>query len=279
MNKLILHDGGFPFDVEALEFIRDSYTATIGALANVAGNKVILEGMAVITQFGTNIVTNGWIVYENEVIPFRSSNVSATIYIFKKIVQVPYNEDEDDNDELDLKDTYEYRAASCRSIPQAGETLVTSFPYAELTRISTLRDLSTPVGMVALWFDVANIPTGWVVCDGTNGTPDMRDTYVKMPAVYDNIGTVSGSHAKNIAIANMPNHGHFVPPHDHAITTHQSDSGNGAGQTQGGTFENPVNVSRTGMSATLQTSTVGGGQAFNVEPKHIDALWIMFKGF
>lgn len=36
---------------------------------------------------------------------------------------------------------------------------------------------SSPLyGMVCWWpFDVADIPGGWVICDGTNGTPDMRD--------------------------------------------------------------------------------------------------------
>lgn len=35
---------------------------------------------------------------------------------------------------------------------------------------------SSPLyGMVCWWpFDVADIPGGWVICDGENGTPDMR---------------------------------------------------------------------------------------------------------
>ena len=36
-----------------------------------------------------------------------------------------------------------------------------------------------PVGGVIMWSgSVANIPTGWALCDGTNGTPDLRNNFV-----------------------------------------------------------------------------------------------------
>lgn len=34
-------------------------------------------------------------------------------------------------------------------------------------------------GMIMIWSGPADkIPTGWVLCDGTNGTPDLRDKFV-----------------------------------------------------------------------------------------------------
>lgn len=39
------------------------------------------------------------------------------------------------------------------------------------------------VGDVAMWDGLlADIPIGWVLCDGSNGTLDMRDQFVKVPA-------------------------------------------------------------------------------------------------
>jgi len=36
-----------------------------------------------------------------------------------------------------------------------------------------------PSGIVVGWSgEVANIPSGWLLCDGTNGTPDMRDRFI-----------------------------------------------------------------------------------------------------
>lgn len=37
----------------------------------------------------------------------------------------------------------------------------------------------TPEGGIILWSgSIATIPTGWVICDGTNSTPDLRDRFV-----------------------------------------------------------------------------------------------------
>lgn len=34
-------------------------------------------------------------------------------------------------------------------------------------------------GIIALWSGaVADIPIGWVLCDGTNGTPDLRNRFI-----------------------------------------------------------------------------------------------------
>ena len=43
-----------------------------------------------------------------------------------------------------------------------------------------------PTRFIAAWSgDIANIPPGWVLCDGNNGTPDLLDRFV--------VGTISGS--------------------------------------------------------------------------------------
>ena len=32
---------------------------------------------------------------------------------------------------------------------------------------------------IVAWYDsIANIPAGWQLCDGTNGTPDLRDRFI-----------------------------------------------------------------------------------------------------
>jgi hypothetical protein len=36
-----------------------------------------------------------------------------------------------------------------------------------------------PTGVIAIWSGAANaIPSGWLICDGTNATPDLRDRFV-----------------------------------------------------------------------------------------------------
>lgn len=36
-----------------------------------------------------------------------------------------------------------------------------------------------PTGVITLWYgSIASIPTGWLLCNGTNGTPDLRDRFI-----------------------------------------------------------------------------------------------------
>ncbi|MCK5614528.1 tail fiber protein [Candidatus Pacearchaeota archaeon] len=55
-------------------------------------------------------------------------------------------------------------------------------------------------GQIILWFgSIASIPAGWVICDGNNGTPDLRDQFVVGAggafAVDDSGGAFSHLHA------------------------------------------------------------------------------------
>ncbi len=56
-----------------------------------------------------------------------------------------------------------------------------------------------PAGIILLWFgSIASIPSGYVICDGTNGTPDLRDKFVvgagSAYAVDDVGGAVDHNH-------------------------------------------------------------------------------------
>lgn len=48
------------------------------------------------------------------------------------------------------------------------------------TKLNAVIDLVNNLsGIIMMWSGtVASIPTGWVLCDGTSGTPDLRDKFV-----------------------------------------------------------------------------------------------------
>lgn len=50
---------------------------------------------------------------------------------------------------------------------------------ADPNDVQTAKDARVPVGGIIMWSgSVADIPGGWVLCDGNNGTPDLQDRFV-----------------------------------------------------------------------------------------------------
>jgi hypothetical protein len=50
-----------------------------------------------------------------------------------------------------------------------------------------------PAGLIAMWHgSISSIPAGWSLCDGSNGTPDLRDRFI-VGASQDNEGNASTS--------------------------------------------------------------------------------------
>lgn len=90
-----------------------------------------------------------------------------------------------------------------------------------------LEDIATggiiPTGGIIAWAGTS-VPTGWYLCDGTNGTPDLTAKFIYGGAIAD-VGTTAA--AQNTVIANhsaLSDHS-VTQPAQHASNT---TSGNGA---------------------------------------------------
>lgn len=59
-----------------------------------------------------------------------------------------------------------------------------------------------PDGLICMWSG-STVPTGWLLCDGTNGTPDLADKFVLGGVVAD-IGTTAAE--QTTVIANHSDH-------------------------------------------------------------------------
>jgi microcystin-dependent protein len=105
-------------------------------------------------------------------------------------------------------------------------------------------------GMIMLWSgSSASIPSGWLLCDGTNSTPDLRNRFVVGAGSTYAVGATGGS-----ADAIVVSHTHSVTDAGH---THQvvANSITGTGSGGGGYFMNIGQV--PGASATTTSSTTG----------------------
>lgn len=51
-----------------------------------------------------------------------------------------------------------------------------------------------PSGVIVMWSGtLASIPSGWVLCNGSNGTPDLRDRFIVGASAGANPGTTGGA--------------------------------------------------------------------------------------
>lgn len=164
-----------------------------------------------------------------------------------------------------------------------------------------------PVGGIIMWSGiVATIPAGWALCNGSNGTPDLRDKFVIGAGSTYTPSNTGGAATVTLLEANLPAHAHALSgntdgggSHTHSVTdsghTHNinlpfGSSGTGSG-SDGQTFNyssGPTITSQTG-TANLTVSTaashthplsgntgsVGSGTAVNILPPYLALAYIM----
>ena len=66
-------------------------------------------------------------------------------------------------------------------------------------------------GMIIDWYGaVNNIPVGWHLCDGTNGTPDLRDKFVLGAGGNFPLNGVGGKKSIKLTVDMIPEHRHTI---------------------------------------------------------------------
>jgi hypothetical protein len=157
----------------------------------------------------------------------------------------------------------------------AGTTLGT---YDNLYGIIGVAGTSTgttiPTGMISLWYgSIGSVPTGWYLCDGSNGTPDLRDKFIVGAGSTYSVAATGGS-----TDAIVVTHNHTAtststvtdPGHTHtlAISAGSSITGLGSSGASGWQGTNTgvsyvsvsgTNSSTTGVSVATSTTTANAG--------------------
>ena len=68
---------------------------------------------------------------------------------------------------------------------------------------------SVPSGVITMWHGASNaIPSGWVICDGNNSTPNLTDKFIKSTGTANQTGGGTTTGAHTLSIAEMPAHTH-----------------------------------------------------------------------
>ena len=144
-----------------------------------------------------------------------------------------------------------------------------------------------PSGVIVMWSgSIASIPSGWYLCNGSNGTPDLRNRFI-IGAYQDNSGvantTITGSNTltggSKDAIVVSHTHTATVtdPGHTHSINNSTNvlrALGGQNGSNSGSNWRNDTisnNSATTGITVDISTTGSSGTDA-NLVPYYALAL-------
>lgn len=285
MDVIKLFSGGFPLTVERLRFLQNTYKKAFSDLSNIAGTgNLIIKG---VNTSGGNL-SDGVVIIGGEIFPFVGGPIADTIRIKETSVNVPYNEDADNDGALDQKaaDTVREAVPSDASDPSftPEEYLLSSF-----VRVGSLQQIAPIVGAVQMYHgDPLNLPYFWKVCDGQNGTPDLRDKFIAGAGGAYNLGASGGANEVQLTKAQLPNYNitgntNSAGNHRHEVDTWPAAS---KGEAKSDAYYRvgyePVKKYTDYQGAHshfISLPTGGSDQAHENRPPFFALYYIMFTGF
>lgn len=135
----------------------------------------------------------------------------------------------------------------------------TAFVSAALSGILPTLQTLVPAGVITMWSGaVGAVPSGWQLCDGTNGTPDLRGRFIVGAGGSYAVGDTGGEEKHTLTVNEMPRHNHSLNIYmQNASTSSQAADGT---------------TSKTG---SISTDYTGGGQSHENRPPYYALCYIM----
>lgn len=125
-----------------------------------------------------------------------------------------------------------------------------------------IEESNIPSGVIVMWSGTSsNIPSGWHLCDGTSGTPNLRDRFVVGAGSTYDVGDTGGEATHKLTINEMPSH------------THSSNLKNS--NQDGGNIVYAGNSFAPNFTVDLNLSSSGGDQPHNNLPPYYALCFIM----
>jgi len=154
-------------------------------------------------------------------------------------------------------------------------TAPTAAPGTSTTQIATTAFVAAtiiPAGVIVLWSgSVASIPSGWYLCDGTNGTPNLRDRFVVGAGSTYAVAATGGS-ADAVVVSHNHSATSSVVDSGHSHTIDTLVSGGGPDKVYPGAAGGNLNIASTnsavtGISVNTTIATAGvSGTGANLPP-------------
>lgn len=134
-----------------------------------------------------------------------------------------------------------------------------------------------PTGAIIMWSGVS-IPTGWNLCDGSNGTPDLRDRFIVGSGTTYATNASGGASSVTLSTANMPAHTHDMSDAYYIESVAAGGNLGGiidTGFTNLGGSANTDQDNRYLYYRNTATASRGSGTSFSILPQYYALAFIM----
>lgn len=129
--------------------------------------------------------------------------------------------------------------------------------------IKELLKLAVPSGTIAMFNGKAELPEGWAICDGTNGTPNLVGKFIKAVASADEVGDNDPILDENneliLSQDYLPKHSHPHKAHTHSLSGDLSGTTGSSGDLSVSLEYSDYNWGIESVSKTFVTSVTGEG--------------------
>jgi len=137
------------------------------------------------------------------------------------------------------------------------------------SQVNSINTQIAPNGMITMWSgSIGSIPPFWRLCNGGNGTPDMRDRFIVGAGNSYSVNATGGVQSVTLTLSQIPSH-----QHDFIKRT--------AGHADGGdeeAFPGPFSYN-DGSGDVRDVRPAGGGGSHENRPPYYALCYIMKVSF
>ena len=153
-----------------------------------------------------------------------------------------------------------------------------------VSQITDMPDLTNavPSGIICMWSGESTaIPSGWHLCDGSSGTPDLRNRFIVGAGSSYSVGDTGGSDSVTLSTSQIPSHTHSIGSHSHDIYIADQNYGSTSSGRYIGSSESVATDSSSNLvrgqteRASGNTGSAGSGSSHENRPPYYALCFIM----
>ena len=281
--------GGLPLTQEIMDFMQNSYNEVFESITEVIGTYAIISGVALSAgNYGA-----GWLSIDGEIVPFEAAPASqgTKISVFPSATSIEFGNG-------DIKPVIITRRAILGTtgvdlslftritLPQLQTDLTSTTNIANnaLTIANNAAATTIPTGVILIWSgSIASIPSGWGLCDGTDGKPNLRSRFIigaESSGTYT-VGATGGASFVQLTISEMPSHNHTIlidGDHNHFVKeVNRGEEGSSGIDQSVGSYTEAGEIKNTSFSGnhTHLMNNTGFGIAHENRPPYYALAYII----